>query len=158
MNPVPAYPVVEGCSYEQYCVLNVSNGDYITCSVQGIRPLVELRWSESSHTDTLLFEDQNHFVTETEGVFDVTLTSRIMFPSARTEMITVECSAVRTSAHRFEMSTTTIDLLFDNAGTHFQDPKDYLHIAFLYFFLNNIKYIVNIFDINHPWLTYIQCI
>lgn len=42
--PNPPYPKIFGCSDKNNCQLNVSSRGHLTCSLEGIRPLVHLEW------------------------------------------------------------------------------------------------------------------
>ncbi|XP_071851915.1 uncharacterized protein [Apostichopus japonicus] len=114
VTPVPAYPVVDGCNHQQYCVLHVKQGDVLTCSVHGIRPEVKLEWKTFPDDATISFSDQTHTVKQTEDTFDIVITSTIS--SASSNRVTAICRVTESSNHQFDLSTT-IDLFYENVRT-----------------------------------------
>lgn len=124
VNPVPAFPVVVGCNNQRYCVLHVSNGNFITCKVFGIRPVVKLEWIAFPPTDAFSFLDQTHIVEQRNDAYDVSLTSRVVLSTPSKHRTTVKCSVEKSSSHTFEMFTA-IDLLFEN-GMNFFTPKSFI--------------------------------
>ncbi|KAJ8051025.1 NLR family CARD domain-containing protein 4 [Holothuria leucospilota] len=93
---VPAYPVIEGCNQEQYCVRKVEYEGTLTCKVTGIRPQVQLRWKTFSDDDTPLidFTKQQLVVTENGDTFSVVLVSEFRVTETSHDKITVECEVV----------------------------------------------------------------
>ncbi|PIK53181.1 hypothetical protein BSL78_09934 [Apostichopus japonicus] len=114
VNPVPAYPVVDGCNHQQYCVLHVKQGDVLTCSVHGIRPEVKLEWKTFPDDSTISFSDQTHTVKQTEDTYDIVITSTIS--SASRNRVTAVCRVTESSNHQFDLSTT-IDLFYEHVRT-----------------------------------------
>ncbi|PIK53178.1 hypothetical protein BSL78_09931 [Apostichopus japonicus] len=114
VNPVPAYPVVDGCSHQQYCVLHVKQGDVLTCGVHGIRPEVKLEWKTFPADAGTSFSDQTHTVKQTEDTYDIVITSTIS--SASRNRVTAVCRVTESSNHQFDLSTT-IDLFYENVRT-----------------------------------------
>ncbi|XP_071852014.1 uncharacterized protein [Apostichopus japonicus] len=114
VNPVPAYPVVDGCSHQQYCVLHVKQGDVLTCSVHGIRPEVKLEWKTFPADGGISFSDQTHTVKQREDTYDVVITSTIS--SASSNRVTAVCRITESNNHQFDL-TTTIDLFYETVRT-----------------------------------------
>ncbi|PIK52554.1 hypothetical protein BSL78_10544 [Apostichopus japonicus] len=114
VTPVPAYPVVDGCSHQQYCVLHVKQGDVLTCSVHGIRPEVKLEWKTFPADDGTSFSDQTHTVKQREDTYDIVITSTIS--SASSNRVTAACLVTESKNHQFDLSTT-IDLFYENVRT-----------------------------------------
>lgn len=89
--PVPVYPVVKGCKYKRNCVLEVHRKGTLTCSVNGIRPEVNLEWKVSSKTQSrsISFFDHKRVTTTSGETFNITLTSSYSVGSVK--QVTVEC-------------------------------------------------------------------
>ncbi|PIK41886.1 hypothetical protein BSL78_21260 [Apostichopus japonicus] len=114
VNPVPAYPVVDGCNHQQYCVLHIKQGDILTCSVHGIRPEVKLEWKTITADAGISFSDQTHTVKQREDTYDIVITSTIS--SASSNRVTAVCRATVSNNHQFDLSTT-FDLFYENVRT-----------------------------------------
>ncbi|KAJ8019016.1 NLR family CARD domain-containing protein 4 [Holothuria leucospilota] len=122
VEPVPSYPVVEGCDRHQYCVLKSNYDGSLTCKLKGIRPRVQLQWNTFLGSDTLaiLFTNQHLTIQERGETFDVTLTSTYHVMDMSRDRLTIECKVPDTSEKLFYL-TTKIDLLFEKDDV---DPTD----------------------------------
>ncbi|KAJ8049687.1 Protein NLRC5 [Holothuria leucospilota] len=116
--PVPAYPVVEGCSHEQYCVIEAKRQGTLTCTVKGIRPKVKLTWKPvyESGSEIISFQNQETTVTTNDdGTFDVSLTSHYTTDHTSTTRLTVECTVLQTDIQMLQLNTI-LDLVFVTEG------------------------------------------
>ncbi|PIK41882.1 hypothetical protein BSL78_21279 [Apostichopus japonicus] len=111
---MPAFPVVDGCNHQQYCVLEKELRDVLTCSVLGIRPEVTLEWRAFRQETPIVFTQHAMKVTQKGDVYDVSLTVNYDITVAAQDKITVECHAVGENSELFSLSTK-VDLLFNNA-------------------------------------------
>lgn len=95
VNPDPAYPVVEGCNNKSHCVLDVDRKGNLTCSMTGIRPVVNLQWRESNETSSeqITFFDHTTRVTEIGETFNITLTCSFKVNIMSLKQLTVKCCA-----------------------------------------------------------------
>ncbi|PIK62864.1 hypothetical protein BSL78_00198 [Apostichopus japonicus] len=113
VDPMPAFPLVDGCNYQQYCVLEKEPRDVLTCSVLGIRPDVTLEWRAFRQETLIVFTQHAFKVTQKGDVYDVSLTVNFDITVAAQDKITVECHAVGENSELFSLSTK-VDLLFNN--------------------------------------------
>ncbi|PIK36063.1 putative NLR family CARD domain-containing protein 4 [Apostichopus japonicus] len=111
--PIPGYPVVEGCTHKQYCVLDVGYTGSLTCSVRGIRPEVELEWRvyHEDSTKMISLHDQQLKTTSNDETFTVFLTTHFTTKETAEKKLTVECRVIGSNAKHFNLSSK-IDLLF----------------------------------------------
>lgn len=111
--PIPGYPVVEGCTHKQYCVLDVGYTGSLTCSVRGIRPEVELEWRvyHEDSTKMISLHDQQLKTTSNDETFNVFLTTHFTTKETAEKKLTVECRVMGSNAKHFNLSSK-IDLLF----------------------------------------------
>ncbi|KAJ8049869.1 NLR family CARD domain-containing protein 4 [Holothuria leucospilota] len=109
----PTHIVVEGCPVQQYCVLNVEPEGTLTCSLNGIRPHVELDLEDvSGSSSTFLTFFNKHLTVKSNGdTFDVSLTLQYRFSGGSGSRVTVECKVTKTDIEQFYLSTK-FDLLF----------------------------------------------
>ncbi|XP_071851079.1 uncharacterized protein [Apostichopus japonicus] len=113
LDPVPAFPVIEGCNHQQYCVLEKQIQDVLTCTVSGIRPKVALEWKVFRQDNAIGFSEQTVTVTQRDDRYDIILKAKLGIPSKPENKITVECVAVGENAEHFDLSTK-IDVIFTN--------------------------------------------
>ncbi|KAJ8051157.1 Histidine--tRNA ligase, cytoplasmic [Holothuria leucospilota] len=111
VNPIPNYPVIEGCNHDKYCVLDVEDEGNLTCSVYGIRPKVQLHWMAFKKQESISFKPQNISVEERMGTFDISLTSAYHSNFRAGDRITLVCKVTSPDVALFDMATT-IDLIF----------------------------------------------
>lgn len=112
VNPVPAYPIIDGCSHEQYCVLKAENEGTVTCTIQGIRPQVNLEWQTSRKEDAkaISFFNDHMTVKDNGETLDVILTSAYIWNDESRHRLTIECTVPSSNGLEFYL-TTKIDLL-----------------------------------------------
>ncbi|KAJ8023227.1 hypothetical protein HOLleu_35566 [Holothuria leucospilota] len=127
VDPVPSYPIVEGCNNQQYCVLESDNEGSLTCKLKGIRPQVQLQWNTVLESDasSISFTNQHLTVTESGETFDVTLTSTYRVIDMSRDRLTIECKVPDSSEKLFNL-TTKMDLLFEEDGV---DPTNQTNAA-----------------------------
>ncbi|KAJ8018776.1 GTPase IMAP family member 4 [Holothuria leucospilota] len=115
VNPVPPYPVIDGCNHPQYCVLEVQNGDVIRCSVFGIRPSVQLHFRvlHGGLEPSVTFSNRNVTVASNGNTFNIALTSEFHSNLQFQTRITIACDVSGPDKGPFKLSTN-IDLLFIN--------------------------------------------
>ncbi|XP_071853142.1 uncharacterized protein [Apostichopus japonicus] len=132
VSPSPPYLTIEGCNYQQYCVLEVEKEGNITCSVYGIRPEVELQWSYySQDTDGLVIKGEQRKSTQNANTFDISLTTNFIFSSTFKGRITIECITVGKYSDLFPFATK-LDLLAiygDENGFDLKHPSTIWIIA-----------------------------
>ncbi|KAJ8018902.1 NLR family CARD domain-containing protein 4 [Holothuria leucospilota] len=110
--PVPAYPVVEGCDHQKYCVIEASHEGSLTCLVKGIRPRVELKWKTFRKSEAELISFTNHESTiQSDGeTFDVSQKASYYIKDKSRDRLTIECGTSE-SEESFHL-TTKVDLIF----------------------------------------------
>ncbi|KAJ8048538.1 Protein NLRC5 [Holothuria leucospilota] len=114
--PIPAYPVVDGCSHVQYCVMNVKREGVLTCSLKGVRPPVELEWSAiGQRSNAISFSDKKTTIIEEEGRFNIILTSKFYITHDTQTRLTVACVVIAHGFETFDLSTQ-LDLLYLTDG------------------------------------------
>ncbi|XP_071838815.1 uncharacterized protein [Apostichopus japonicus] len=113
VDPLPAFPVVDGCNHQQYCVLEKEPRDQLTCSVLGIRPEVSLEWRAFRQETPIVFTQHVLKVTKEGDGYDVSLTVNFDITLTAQDKITVECHVVGDNSEFFGLSTK-VDLLFNN--------------------------------------------
>ncbi|KAJ8051156.1 hypothetical protein HOLleu_04618 [Holothuria leucospilota] len=111
VNPIPNYPVIEGCNHDKYCVLNVENKGNLTCSLYGIRPKVQLYWMAFKEEELISFKTQQRLVVEGKDTFDISLSSAYHSNFKSGDRVTVVCKVTSPDVALFDMATT-IDLIF----------------------------------------------
>lgn len=113
VHPVPNYLVVNGCDPHQYCVLESDHQGSLQCTVNGIRPLIKLKWKTFYDRDTaaILFTNQQLTVKDNGDTFDVTLTSTYNLKDESRDRISIECTLMEEDEQLFEL-TTKLDLMF----------------------------------------------
>ncbi|KAJ8021890.1 Interferon-induced very large GTPase 1 [Holothuria leucospilota] len=92
VQPFPVHPVVKGCNHQRNCVLEVHRSGILTCSVNGIRPVVKLEWkvSNETHSRSISFFNHTSSVITTSGeTFNITLTSS--YSVGFVKQMTIEC-------------------------------------------------------------------
>lgn len=113
---VPSFPVVEGCNHHQYCVLEIQLQGFLTCAVNGIRPLVKLEWRliSSNTAATISFhKDEIATTGHTDGTFDVSLTSYYLIKPGFEHRLTIECR-ISEDIPELPRLKTTLDILFQD--------------------------------------------
>ncbi|PIK47939.1 hypothetical protein BSL78_15209 [Apostichopus japonicus] len=125
VDPIPAFPVVDGCNHQQYCVLEKEPQDQLTCSVLGIRPEVSLEWRAFRQETPIVFTHNVLKVTKEGDGYDVSLTVNFDITLTVQEKITVECHVVGDNSEFFSLSTK-VDLLFNNVRRRIKErePND----------------------------------
>ncbi|KAJ8051010.1 hypothetical protein HOLleu_04417 [Holothuria leucospilota] len=115
---VPVYPVIEGCSDQAYCKLQSEYGGSLTCSVEGIRPQVELQWNAyyENQSNLISFINPQRIIKENGDLFDVTLFVQYRVSEKVPERLTVECGVVSTNDLLSNLSKK-MDLLFSTGNT-----------------------------------------
>ncbi|KAJ8049796.1 hypothetical protein HOLleu_02700 [Holothuria leucospilota] len=111
VHPVPAYPVIDGCAHDECCVLEAEREGNLTCSVTGIRPMVQLEWGGLSAQDvtTISFTKHNFTVKDNGETFDLTLTAMYNILEYQIDRVTVEC---RISLPEVFYLSSQVDLVF----------------------------------------------
>ncbi|KAJ8051018.1 NACHT, LRR and PYD domains-containing protein 1b allele 5 [Holothuria leucospilota] len=119
VQPVPAYPLIQGCNSNQHCVLEVEKEGILTCEIIGIRPLVKLEWKVPSSSQATLISFLSHQLTVKDkgDTYDVTLTSLFRGRDSISGRITVECGVVEPNEIMYDL-TTELHLLFNNETTN----------------------------------------
>lgn len=112
MAPIPLFPIVDGCSPERYCVLEVKHSGQLTCTVKGIRPEADLEWRvfHPDSSNLITFHDQRLNSKLLGDTFDITLTSQFTVKNTANERITVECRT--TGPVQYFRLSSKFDLLF----------------------------------------------
>lgn len=111
--PNPAYPVIEGCDHQRYCVLEAAYESSLTCTLRGIRPQVELGWETLYNDDAASISFTNHrfIVKDNGGTYDVSLTSTIHVRHGSFNRVTLQCKVQGIDSDVLGLSTK-VDLLF----------------------------------------------
>ncbi|KAJ8018706.1 NLR family CARD domain-containing protein 4 [Holothuria leucospilota] len=112
--PDPAYPVVDGCNHQQYCVLKVHSEGSLTCTVKGIRPRVQLDITEvfERSSNVLQFYDKTITIKDHGDTSDVLLTSKYRCNSVTESRLTIECKVIGTNIEELHLSTKFDLLIF----------------------------------------------
>lgn len=109
--PSPPYPVVLGCNNPLYCLLEIETSGYLTCSLQRVRPLINLEWRAlPGKKEHITFSDETQKVTSQGETFDVTLTIWYQLTKPSHDIVPVEC--ISTGEHE-ELNTLVarVDLM-----------------------------------------------
>ncbi|KAJ8050393.1 hypothetical protein HOLleu_03581 [Holothuria leucospilota] len=122
--PVPAYPVIQGCNHEQYCVLEVQREGSLTCTLTGIRPPVQLDVTAGFHLspNVIEFFDKHLVSYDNGGAFDVSLVFKYRVKETEIHRVTVECRVVGAETDLFPLSTK-FDMFFMTGN-----QKKYRHL------------------------------
>ncbi|KAJ8048807.1 NACHT, LRR and PYD domains-containing protein 14 [Holothuria leucospilota] len=112
---IPAYPVVHGCTPNQYCVLWMQREGSLTCSVAEIRPKVQLEWRtlDESHSHLIKFYDQEVTLSYKGDTYDVQITSKYRIRQTPGNRMTLECRILGPNISAFT-STAKFDILIKN--------------------------------------------
>ncbi|XP_071852639.1 uncharacterized protein [Apostichopus japonicus] len=127
VNPVPPYPIIDGCDHVQYCVLTSGIKGSLTCSVKGIRPQIQLQWRafRDEEKELISFSNQRSTAKINGDTSDIELTTDYETSPGRDKRITVECYAVGENVELFQLSTKVELLLpFDSNTTQETPLKD----------------------------------
>ncbi|KAJ8049853.1 hypothetical protein HOLleu_02776 [Holothuria leucospilota] len=107
VNPVPAFPVVDGCNQEEICELNLESEGKLNCSVLGVRPRVSLGWrtaNERSSAYITFGEEQTNIINH-GNTFDVFLTSNYRIIDFSLKRIILECVVTGVNKELFQLKT-----------------------------------------------------
>ncbi|KAJ8050486.1 hypothetical protein HOLleu_03710 [Holothuria leucospilota] len=112
VTPKPAHPIVEGCTHEQYCVLEVENEGTLTCAVNNIRPAVtlDMKVVDDKSSNAILFIDMQRTIIGSGEAFDVSLHTQYRVTDSSSHRITIECTVVGEYHQQLDPSTK-FDLL-----------------------------------------------
>ncbi|KAJ8017888.1 NACHT, LRR and PYD domains-containing protein 10 [Holothuria leucospilota] len=115
VHPVPSYLVIQNCSKDQYCLLEVEHRGNLTCHVRGIFPEVELKWMVLDFDESVIaFTKERIQIKEKDDLFEVSLTATYEVKVLPRNKMSVKCLAVGRNADLFNL-TREIDLYFPNA-------------------------------------------
>ncbi|XP_071851627.1 uncharacterized protein [Apostichopus japonicus] len=96
--PDPPYLNVDGCNPQQHCVLTATriSSRELKCSLNGIRPSVNLRWSFHDQTESDFEElsSSQKLISHDGIVYDVTIITKFRFDAVKQEKVTFECAVV----------------------------------------------------------------
>lgn len=109
--PSPPYPVVLGCNNPFYCLLEIETSGYLTCSLQRVRPLINLEWRAlPGKKEHITFSDEAQTITSHGETFDVTLT--VWYQLTKTSHDTVPLECISAGEHK-ELNTLVarVDLM-----------------------------------------------
>lgn len=114
VHPVPSYLVIQNCSKDQYCLLEVEHRGNLTCHVRGIFPEVELKWMVLDFDESVIaFTKERIQITKKDDLFEVSLTATYEVKVLPRNKMSVKCLAVGPNADHFNL-TRKIDLYFPN--------------------------------------------
>ncbi|KAJ8027211.1 NACHT, LRR and PYD domains-containing protein 7 [Holothuria leucospilota] len=127
VQPVPSYPVVDGCSSD-HCAVEVMRDGVLTCNIKGIRPEIQLKWSAFSETDEDVIVFSNHIshIREKDHLFDITLTVNYTVKKVSEDKMTVRCYGVGSNAVYFQLMTT-VDLFFNESTIASKNGATFQH-------------------------------
>lgn len=125
VQPVPRYPVVEGCSHHHCCVLTTESEGKLTCKLTGIRPVIQLKWKvfHSNAAGDLSFFNEKLTITQNGEIYDVFLTAYFRLNDKSKSKLTVECAGYGMHAEMFGLSTK-LDLMFVIGGAEVAPPSN----------------------------------
>lgn len=121
VNPVPAYPIVNGCNQRKPCSVNVKREGKLTCTLKGIRPTVQLQWKslfESSPRHSISFLKEETTVHSRGETFDVSITTSYIATTMIGTRMAVECVVVGTKIPQFDFSTKVYLIVTHDNETH----------------------------------------
>lgn len=125
VTPETLYPVVDGCGYQTLCVLQVLEGNKLTCTVAQVRPQIFLEWKQLNGSSSVTLYDQKYTADVDGDTFNVTVTSvyRVMGPSMET--VAVACNSFHEKITRFNRSTLVVlNIIEDQPTNAFQDTRN----------------------------------
>ncbi|KAJ8018997.1 hypothetical protein HOLleu_42680 [Holothuria leucospilota] len=107
VHPGHSYPFVQGCLNTPQCILQVKEEGNLTCSVDEVRPKIQLEWREISKDEkpSILFERQQSSVKENGETFNISLTSSYILDIQKNGTITVECVVKEEFTNIFHLET-----------------------------------------------------
>lgn len=113
VQPIPKYPIIEGCTRQQNCELEVQHEGHLICTVQGIRPQVQLEWGAflDSDTHSVDFTNQQSVIEEDGGTFTIKVNATYLIKDKALRRMTVQCSVVSSEQGVFNISAK-LDLVF----------------------------------------------
>lgn len=78
VNPTMESPVVDKCQHQGKCEIMMEKYMTIECSIQGIRPAVDLEWDilHDNPKEVISFEKDKHTTAKADGTFDVSIQGR----------------------------------------------------------------------------------
>lgn len=91
----------------------MKNGDALSCTVQGIRPIVQLRWRSNDKDSLLTFVQLEETTTEDGDTFHANLTIKVTFPPKSAQRFSLECLMWGQNAHLFNFSKT-VDIIVED--------------------------------------------
>ncbi|KAJ8048857.1 hypothetical protein HOLleu_01332 [Holothuria leucospilota] len=108
---VTAYPTFHGCQKNQRCVLEGEKEGRITCSVKGVRPIVNLELETLNEKDSSLITFTNKEVTisDNTNTYDVYLTSKYHVNELDVkpnQILPITCKIVGPNIEFFKAQTT----------------------------------------------------
>lgn len=123
VQPIPTYPVIGGCTRQQYCVLEKQYKGNLICTVQGIRPQVQLEWTTFLDSDAHLiaFTNQQSVIEDDEGTFTIKVNATYLIKDKSLNKMTVQCSVISSDLGLFNLRTK-MDLIF-RKEVNSQPPK-----------------------------------
>ncbi|KAJ8051154.1 Butyrophilin subfamily 1 member A1 [Holothuria leucospilota] len=152
VSPLPAYPIIDRCNHQQHCVLESEHSGNLSCTVEAIRPLVQLEWRTVNKDETALitFTNQKLTVKENEETYDVSVITTYSLRDESRRRLMVECKVIG-SSEVFRLSSQ-VDLLFTSDPIPLSKTFNsmalvttviviamFLIVAFLAYVLNNRK-------------------
>lgn len=122
--PDPPFPVVQGCSHSQLCVLMVNRTGSLKCTVTKILPKVQLDWREvsTSSSSSISFLRQKLITRNSGRTFDISLTADYIVTDQHAENLTVECSITGWKGYDLK-HTTQLVLTFMSMHTSVTSPE-----------------------------------
>lgn len=104
---------MNGCSLDQYCVLEVGSFGTLVCSLSGVRPELDIQWKTYFESDTKMisFYDEGRKVTQSGDKFDIILTSKYRLNEMLKNRLTLKCEVAEDKTH-FLYRSTTFELVF----------------------------------------------
>lgn len=121
VNPVPAYPIVNGCNQRKPCSLEVKREGKLTCTLKGIRPKVRLQWRslfEPSPKQSISFLKEETTIHSNGETFDVSITTSYIATTMNRTRMALECVVVGTTILQFDFSTKIYLIVSHDNETH----------------------------------------
>ncbi|XP_071852948.1 uncharacterized protein [Apostichopus japonicus] len=114
--PVPVYPVVNGLTNQQHVVINDYSGGLLNCTMDRVRPNIELELVFLDHVpqDVSLISIHSS-VNNTDGTYNVSLVTHLTVGSNLIGRLTLQCRVAGQMANYFP-SVTLIDVLVLSNG------------------------------------------
>lgn len=112
MLPDPPYPVVNGCTHDQYCVIDVTRQGALSCALFGVRPEVDLELKTALQIDSrkINFFEREVKLKANDDKYDIIVTAKYKIEETALVRLTLEC--VTTNAHIIPLElSSTFDLI-----------------------------------------------